>query len=78
MNISIRMSLVDMGHRTLNLYSTNLFSFLLSGSQMWQQSSFDLADENNDLVQNNKMQGTCIPEPSCGAMFPFKPRVEGL
>lgn len=44
------MSLVDLGLRTLNLYSMNLFSFLLSGSQMWQQSSFDLADEYNDLV----------------------------
>lgn len=73
------MSLVDLGQRTLNLYSMDLFSFLLSGSQMWQQSSFDLVDEYSDLVgwvQNNRMQGTYIPESSYGAMFPFKPRAE--
>ena len=28
----------------------SLLSFLLPGSQMWQQSSFDLADEYNDLI----------------------------
>ena len=28
----------------------SFFSFLLPGSQMWQQSSFDLADEYNDLI----------------------------
>ena len=44
------MSLVDLGHRTLNLYSVNLFSFLPSGSQMWLEGSFDLADEYNALV----------------------------
>lgn len=50
MNRSACMSLVDLGQRTLNLYSLDLFSFLLSGSQMWQQSSFDLVDEYSDLV----------------------------
>lgn len=44
------MSLVDLGQRTPNLYSVNLFSFLPSGSQMWQEGSFDLADEYNALV----------------------------
>ena len=28
----------------------SFLSFLLPGSQMWQQSSFDLADEYNDLI----------------------------
>ena len=47
----ICMSLLHLGERTLNLDSVNpFFSFLLPGSQMWQQSSFNLADEYNDLI----------------------------
>ena len=57
----------------------SFFSFLLPGSQVWQQSSFNLADEYNDLIgREHSMQGSCIPEWSHGAKFPLKPIVKGL